>query len=48
MGRQADKRTMETKLIKSGESLNLRIIAETVAKNIMKGAISNDRRGKKV
>ena len=48
MGRQADKQTMETMLIESDAPLNLRIIAEAVAKNIMKGAISNDRCGKKV
>lgn len=32
MGRQADERTMETMLIESDAPLNLRIIAEAVAK----------------
>ena len=36
-------RTMTTRLIESDESINLRIIAETVAKNILRGAVHNDK-----
>ena len=38
------KRRMETKLIESGELLNIRIIAEAVVRNIMKGDFNNDRK----
>lgn len=35
-------RTYETRLIESGEPINYRIIAEAVAKNILRGAVHNE------
>ena len=36
------KRRIETRLIETDEVFNFRIIAETAARNILKGAIHND------
>ena len=44
MSNHVKNRTMSTVLVESDDPLNLRIISETIAKNIMRGALHNDRK----